>query len=323
MIRKTLIDASLLTACCAAVSYSAACAQVVAPSTWATGIVIEPQPRNPDGTPILPPSAAAFDDWDAIPLAVSDPADNPDPLNLIDIKDVKIANDADFIYIYASGHEMRTNGVYLAFDTDNDINTGYNIFGLFLVGSEIGYVNDFPFDQRSPGVFNDNKNTAGEPDPGGSCCTGGPLDINNAGAAMYPGWDVEFGEREWAISLDALWSVNEPTGPVFPNATFSFILWTDQGDLDDVTDTITYTLAEPPNVPGDFDHDVDVDGADFILWQRELGGTLTAGDLALWTANFGATSVGASAVPEPATAAPAVIGLVMAALVGRSTKRSR
>ncbi len=65
------------------------------------------------------------------------------------------------------------------------------------------------------------------------------------------------------------------------------------------------TLAVVPSgTPGDFDSDGDVDGRDFLKWQR--GGSpspLSAGDLAAWQANYGvgmltATSV---AVPEPST----------------------
>ncbi len=55
---------------------------------------------------------------------------------------------------------------------------------------------------------------------------------------------------------------------------------------------------------GDFDLDNDVDGHDFLIWQR--GGSpapLSAGDLATWQANYGAGSLGANrvAVPEPTT----------------------
>jgi hypothetical protein len=50
--------------------------------------------------------------------------------------------------------------------------------------------------------------------------------------------------------------------------------------------------------PGDFDGDQDVDGADFLVWQRGLGASHDATDLADWKANFGAgPAVGA--VPEP------------------------
>jgi hypothetical protein len=51
--------------------------------------------------------------------------------------------------------------------------------------------------------------------------------------------------------------------------------------------------------PSDVDDDGDVDGNDFLLIQRGLGGTFDAGDIAAWRANFGQMGV-ISAVPEPA-----------------------
>jgi hypothetical protein len=49
--------------------------------------------------------------------------------------------------------------------------------------------------------------------------------------------------------------------------------------------------------PGDFDGDGDVDGRDFVEWQRDP----SVGDLADWQANYGTNSnaIGAVAVPEP------------------------
>jgi hypothetical protein len=49
--------------------------------------------------------------------------------------------------------------------------------------------------------------------------------------------------------------------------------------------------------PGDFDDDGDVDGRDFLVWQRNNG---SAADLAIWQKNFGTGTLLASvAVPEP------------------------
>jgi T5SS/PEP-CTERM-associated repeat protein len=58
-------------------------------------------------------------------------------------------------------------------------------------------------------------------------------------------------------------------------------------------------------IEGDFDQDDDVDGADFLRWQR--GGSsdpLSGSDLAAWRANYGSGSAAATnttAVPEPGT----------------------
>ena len=60
------------------------------------------------------------------------------------------------------------------------------------------------------------------------------------------------------------------------------------------------TLAS--GLDGDFDTDGDVDGADFLAWQRgESPNGATSGDLALWQNNFGSvTSLAATeTVPEP------------------------
>jgi hypothetical protein len=78
----------------------------------------------------------------------------------------------------------------------------------------------------------------------------------------------------------------------------------------------------------DFDNDSDVDGNDFLIWQRGLGvgtdnatgdangsGAVDAADLAVWRSQFGTPAVGA--VPEPATLALAGLGIAACGLAGR------
>ena len=84
--------------------------------------------------------------------------------------------------------------------------------------------------------------------------------------------------------------------------------------------------ASLPSLPGDFDLDNDVDGSDFLSWQR---GAHSSSDLAAWRTNFGssllptsATSVvSAAAVPEPATLG--MVGWLVLALglTGRFSSR--
>ena len=66
--------------------------------------------------------------------------------------------------------------------------------------------------------------------------------------------------------------------------------------------------------PGDFDHDGDVDGRDFLVWQRGGSPTpMSAGDLTIWRTNFGAPNGPVRAVPEPEVRALWLSGLAAAA----------
>jgi hypothetical protein len=71
-------------------------------------------------------------------------------------------------------------------------------------------------------------------------------------------------------------------------------------------------LATPLGIPGDFDEDGDVDGRDFLIWQRNP----SVGDLADWQGGYGVGSLMANsvAVPEPACALLAWLGFF--ALIG-------
>jgi hypothetical protein len=80
--------------------------------------------------------------------------------------------------------------------------------------------------------------------------------------------------------------------------------------------------SQPPD-GGDFDNDGDVDGNDFLKWQRgESPTSLSEADLDAWKANFGPSSLPTAAVaPEPATGALVVLlaGLVGLAVRGKSS----
>jgi hypothetical protein len=72
-----------------------------------------------------------------------------------------------------------------------------------------------------------------------------------------------------------------------------------------------------PTFDGDFDTDGDVDGNDFLVWQRGVGTTYDAADLADWKANYGA-GPGLSAVPEPSSL---VLGALATLAVGCARRR--
>jgi hypothetical protein len=77
----------------------------------------------------------------------------------------------------------------------------------------------------------------------------------------------------------------------------------------------------------DFNNDGSVDGQDFLIWQRGVGignnnatgdangsGTVDAADLAIWKARFsGAATAAVSSIPEPSTAALALLLAISAA----------
>jgi T5SS/PEP-CTERM-associated repeat protein len=69
-----------------------------------------------------------------------------------------------------------------------------------------------------------------------------------------------------------------------------------------------------PKINGDFDFDGDVDGNDFLIWQRGDSPTpLSATDLAAWRTNFGRTGAAAASrdVPEPSGGALLLSGLLL------------
>ncbi len=63
----------------------------------------------------------------------------------------------------------------------------------------------------------------------------------------------------------------------------------------------------PMGIAGDFDSDGDVDGADFLKWQRD---NLSTADLDAWKSNFGTAAATLSAVPEPSSALLALFSVV-------------
>jgi hypothetical protein len=106
--------------------------------------------------------------------------------------------------------------------------------------------------------------------------------------------------------------------------------------LDDVLAAFGFSAS----LPGDFDVDGDVDGADFLDWQRQVGsavpngtgadangdGTVDGLDLAEWSENFGevaaspAGSPAAASVPEPAALSLVAVAVAMVASFGRHRK---
>lgn len=85
--------------------------------------------------------------------------------------------------------------------------------------------------------------------------------------------------------------------------------------VDDLTELVEGILGTEL---GDFNLDGDVDGRDFLTWQRN--GALGASDLADWRLNYGFSNMPLTAqvaIPEPATAAMFTIALIVGTMSGR------
>jgi hypothetical protein len=82
-------------------------------------------------------------------------------------------------------------------------------------------------------------------------------------------------------------------------------------------DIVLIGVGSSSGMPGDFDDDGDVDGRDFLAWQRGSSPTpFSAEDLADWQANYGVGPMPlVSAVPEPTTVA--LICAAVLPLLGR------
>jgi alpha-L-fucosidase len=136
---------------------------------------------------------------------------------------------------------------------------------------------------------------------------------------LDPGESLSLG-RAYDASIDAR------------DLTFNYRL---AGQTGVVTGIVAYDHA-PPQLPGDYDNDFDVDGADLLAWQRAFGGSaplpndqtpgsVTAEDLNVWKANFGVAASSATAqpsvavVPEPSPAT--MIVLLTPAMIALSSRR--
>ncbi|TWT75578.1 hypothetical protein Pla123a_30880 [Posidoniimonas polymericola] len=300
-----------LIAIAASVAASPALAFVVAPTHYTTTVQVQGEAEGTE-----------FDDWAGVPIAYADAEDNGGEFEgrpFMDFANLQVANDGEFLYLHMSYHNTSSVNTFIGLDLDADLATGFDLFGLGLIGSDIGYQNDFPF-QQATGVYNV-----------GVALTGGPL--SNGGALIYTFWDQDGMDKEWAIPLDL--GLGFPAGdPAFTGDTIDILFYTEEGAGDINDEVVRYTLAAAPVVQGDFNDDGLVDAADYTIWRdskNDIGQDLPAdgnGDMVvdtldydLWAANYGGGAApvnSLSSAPEPLSAT-----LALTALAGALVRRRR
>jgi len=191
----------------------------------------------------------SFYDWTGVPVVAT--ATNGTSGAALDLASLSIANDQSNIYLLITYNQpvnpnSSSTNVYLAFDTDNHPATGFNVFGLNLIGSEVGFQNDGPFVQ-SNGVFN----------------TGGTITNVSSGtggnAAIAPFYSVTT-TQEYAISRFLTYANGQP---VFPGNTFTLAVYANPTPNIDMLGPVQYTCAT--NVPSGTYKTITIDGS-FSDW---------------------------------------------------------
>jgi uncharacterized lipoprotein YddW (UPF0748 family) len=129
---------------------------------------------------------------------------------------------------------------------------------------------------------------------------------------------------QWNLDNDSHWEGwvtgdGIITGPI---VTIDSIFFHGSGNATLFLDNVAYNPDGPlavPVIPGDFDGDGDVDGRDFLSWQRgESPAPGSSEDLAIWQNAYNATIATATAVPEPT----GLLLLAAAMSLGAATRRS-
>ncbi|MCA9236796.1 MAG: autotransporter-associated beta strand repeat-containing protein [Planctomycetales bacterium] len=145
----------------------------------------------------------------------------------------------------------------------------------------------------------------------GSFAAGGALDVTLDAAAPAPSLGDVFTILDFASASGAFNSLVLP-------ALGAGLGW----DTSSLLTTGELSVVEFAGLPGDFNNDTKVNGADFLAWQRGYPATYDAADLADWQSNYGTTASFATsgAVPEPTGLA---LAACLAALAAAGLRRGR
>lgn len=181
------------------------------------------------GTYLTVSLTGSSSDFNGVPISFTGNVNTPD------ISTIQVANDSNYLYLgiaFTAPVNLQFLGsggsVYLAFDTDSNTATGFDVFGAGAVGSELGYQNDYPF-QQATGNFNSGS-------------------VTNGGALIAPYNNTSTTFMDIAIPLGSTFTTGG--APTFPNQSFDLAVYTQNlaDSSDNFTGAIPYTLAIPePN----------------------------------------------------------------------------
>lgn len=161
--------------------------------------------------------------WSGIPLLASSIVNGTN----IDFATMSVANDSNYVYIKltyynAVNPNASWTGVHVAIDSDNNPNTGFNIWGLGIIGSEAIWENDQGYSQSA-----------------GNWTT--PAGLTNASFAASP-YNADTTVQQIRISLNAF---NNETGqPVF-GSSFTIMALSLESPADYIGPEL-YTVAAVP-----------------------------------------------------------------------------
>jgi len=163
----------------------------------------------------------SFTEWSGVAVAATDASGDGDTGP--DLAELRIANDESNLYLHVTYHAaINPNAgpsVFVALDQDADTGTGFDVFGIGLIGSDAGWQNDYPFKQAA-GIFHDGE-------------------INGGGALIAP-YNTTTTEQEYAIPLAAEFAAG---GAVFPADHFSILLYTDPTTANETIGPVLYALS--------------------------------------------------------------------------------
>jgi hypothetical protein len=140
---------------------------------------------------------------------------------------------------------------------------------------------------------------------------GGTLDVSLIDG-YTPSGNQSFDILDWSGSLSGVFSTI-----ILPTLGGTLVWDTSQLYING-----TLSVSGPENLAGDYNEDGQVDAADYVVWRNDIG---TPAGYDMWRANFGMSALGSGAsansttsasstVPEPASIAFLVVGLVTLAL---------